>query len=381
MELALSDSDSRFREEARAFLEANRPRHRLPSMDTAEGFAAHREWERRLAAERWSVVTWPAEFGGRDASAVQWLLFEEEYHRLQCPGRVSQNGIILLAPMLLRYGTMEQRRRHLPAMARADEVWCQGWSEPDSGSDLSSVRARGTVVGDSIVLNGEKTWCSRGAFADWMFALVRTDPGSERHRGLSVVLVPLDLPGVSRRPIPQLDGETGFAQIHLDSVLIPLENVVGELHQGWRVAMSTVSVERGVYLRSPGRFGAAAQRLLAEIGKLDGDGADGESWERESLWAALDAYAYELYTHRTVSLSAQGLADEASTSVNKLFWSDLDLRLHAVAMRMLGERGLLSDEPWLDGYLFSLAGPIYAGTNDIQRNLVAERVLGLPRGS
>lgn len=377
MELALSEAEARFRDEARAFLESHRPQQRLPSMDTAEGFAAHREWERRMAEERWSVVTWPQQYGGRDATAVEWLLFEEEYHRLQCPGRVSQNGIILLAPMLLRYGSAAQRARFLPAMARAEQVWCQGWSEPDSGSDLSSIRSRGTVTGDGIVVTGEKTWCSRGAFADWMFALVRTDPDAQRHRGLSVVLVPLDLPGVSRRPIPQLDGETGFAQIHLDSVEIPLENVVGELHQGWRVAMSTVSVERGVYLRSPGRFRAAAQRLLAL--REWPDSAIG--FERDALWAAMDAYAYELYTHRTVSLAAAGGGDDAASSVNKLFWSELDVTIHDVAMRALGEHALLTDEPWLDGYLFSLAGPIYAGTNDIQRNLVAERVLGLPRAT
>ena len=178
MDLSFTPAQDAFRAEARAWLDANIPREPLPSFDTAEGFAAHREWERRLADAGWAVVNWPEEFGGRGAGLIEWLIFEEEYWGSGAPGRVNQNGIFLLGPVLLEFGTPEQKARYLPKIARSDEVWCQGWSEPNSGSDLASLTSRATLDGDDWVLSGQKTWCSRGAFADWMFGIFRTEPGS-----------------------------------------------------------------------------------------------------------------------------------------------------------------------------------------------------------
>ncbi|HXX91798.1 MAG TPA: acyl-CoA dehydrogenase family protein, partial [Acidimicrobiales bacterium] len=225
MDLRFTDEQERFRAEARAWLEAHAPSPRtgrgpLPSLDTQEGFEAHREWEREMFDARWSVVSWPEEFGGRGVDLFHWIVFEEEYYRAQAPTRVGQNGIFLLAPTLFEFGTEEQKARYLPSMASGDEVWCQGWSEPDAGSDLAGIRSRAERRGGSWVLSGQKTWCSRGAFAHWLFGLFRTDPEAERHRGLTYFLVPMDAPGVTVRPIAQLDGETGFAEVFFEDVVV-----------------------------------------------------------------------------------------------------------------------------------------------------------------
>ena len=376
MDLSFTPAQEAFRAEARAWLDANVPREPLPSFDTAEGFEAHREWERRLADAGWAVVNWPEEYGGRGAGLIEWLIFEEEYWGSGAPGRVNQNGIFLLGPVLLEFGTDEQKARYLPKIARSDEVWCQGWSEPNSGSDLASLTSRATLDGDEWVLSGQKTWCSRGAFADWMFGIFRTEPGSERHRGLSYILVPLDAPSVTVRPIAQLDGEAGFAEVFLDDVRVPVGNTLGERGEGWKIAMSTTGFERGVVLRSPGRFMATAARL-ANLFESRARSLPA-SLRDEVTRAVTDAEAYRLHTYWTVSHFLAGGEVGAETSLNKIFWSEMDLRMHRTALSVLGHEAEIAG-PWTDGFLFSLAGPIYAGTNEIQRNIVAERVLGLPR--
>ncbi len=369
----LTDECAGFRAEIRAWLaEHVRP---LPSMDTADGFELHREWERQLADARWSVVSWPAEYGGRDASLWEWLAFEEEYYAAGAPGRVGQNGIFLLAPTLFAHGTAQQRDRLLPRMARADDIWAQAWSEPEAGSDLAAIRSRAVRTDGGWLLSGQKTWSSRAAFADRGFGLFRTDPDAERHRGLTYFLFPLHAPGVTVRPIAQLDGEAGFAELFFDSLFVPDDDVLGEVGDGWRVAMSTASNERGLSLRSPGRFLAAADRLVS----LWQDVSSSDTGLRDRVVDAwIGARAYQLYTAGTVSRLSEGGSLGAESSVNKLFWSRLDVALHETALDLLGAAGELAG-PWLDGYLFSLAGPIYAGTNEIQRNVVAERLLGLPR--
>jgi alkylation response protein AidB-like acyl-CoA dehydrogenase len=362
-----------FREEARDWLRANVPGGPLRSMDTAEGFEEHRAWERTLHDGGWGAVSWPVEYGGRGADLFEWLIFEEEYYSAGGPGRVNQNGLFLLAPTLMEHGTDEQKSRFLPRIAACDDVWCQGWSEPNSGSDLASLQARAARDGGDWVLNGQKTWCSRGAFADWMFGLFRSDPDSERHRGLTMILVPLDADGVTVRPITQLDGETGFAEVFLDDVRVSVtENTLGGGGEGWRVAMSTAGFERGLLLRSPGRFMATAQRLIDLYETTDD--APGELRD-DVVRSWIDAEAYRLATLWTVSRIAEGGSIGSESSINKIFWSEMDIRLHETALALGGAR----HARWIDGFLFSQAGPIYAGTNEIQRNIIAERVLGLPR--
>ncbi|WP_433173139.1 acyl-CoA dehydrogenase family protein [Actinoallomurus sp. CA-150999] len=370
MDLDLSAVEP-FRAEVRDWLRRNVPAAPLPSLETEEGFAAHRAWEGTLAAARLSVVSWPEAYGGRSASPLEWLVFEEEYYAAGAPGRVSQNGINLLAPTLFAHGTPEQLERVLPPMAAGEVIWAQAWSEPGAGSDLAALWATATRVDGGWRLNGQKTWSSRAAFADRAFGLFRSDPAAERHRGLTYLMFPLDADGVTVRPIGRLDGKPAFAELFLDDVFVPDRDVIGEPGRGWAVAMSTAGNERGLTLRSPGRFLAAADRLVALWRE---HGADPLLRDRVAdVW--IKARAYRLKGFETIS-RADDVGAEAS--VNKVFWSELDVALHETALDILGADGELEGD-WLEGYVFSLAGPIYAGTNEIQRNVIAERVLGLPR--
>ena len=378
MDLTYTAEEEAFRFEARAWLEAHVPATPLASFDTAEGFEQHRAWEAELYEGRWSAVSWPVEYGGRGADYIKWLIFEEEYWRAEAPGRVNQNGIFLLGPTIMDVGTPEQKASLLPRMAAGVDIWCQGWSEPNAGSDLAGIRSWAELSGDGghWIVNGQKTWCSRGAFADWMFGIFRTDPAAERHRGLTFILIPLDQPGITVRPIAQLDGETGFAEVFFDDVRVPVGNTLGEVNRGWHVAMATAGFERGVSLRSPARFTATAGRLV-ELYRSQRD----TEMEEQVLQAWMDAEGYRLHTYMTVSSLLEGGTIGAEASLNKIFWSEMDVRMHETAMRILGPDAELVSNPWLDGFLFSLSGPIYAGTNEIQRNVIADRLLNLPRGT
>jgi alkylation response protein AidB-like acyl-CoA dehydrogenase len=389
IDLSSTADELALREQVRAWLQAEVPAHPLPSLDTAAGFEAHRAWEKKLFEGRWSAVTWPAEYGGRGLDHALHLIVEEEYWAAGAPLRVNQNGIQLLGPTLLAAGSDEQKARFLPRMAAGLDIWCQGWSEPNAGSDLAAIRARATLSDDGThwSVTGQKTWCSRGAYADWLFGLFRSDPSAERHRGLTYLLIPMTADGITVRPIPQLDGEAGFAEVFFDDVRVEMANTLGTPGQGWRIAMATAGFERGVSLRSPGRFTARVRRLaelLASQGDADAAARDAVT----SVW--IDAEAYRLHTLMTVSRLLEGDQIGAETSMNKVFWSEMDLRIHEVALDILGpEAELLARDPvagqrddaWLDGWMAALGAPIFAGTNEIQRTIIADRVLGLPRES
>lgn len=387
MKLEYTEKQNAFRQEIRDWLAAHVPSQPLASFDTEAGFAQHRSWERALYEGRWSAVTWPEEVGGRGCGLIEWLIFEEEYWRAGAPQRVNQNGIFLLAPTLMEYGTEEQKRHFLPRMAAGEDIWAQGWSEPGAGSDMAAIRTRARREGDEYVIDGQKTWTTRAVWADWLFGLFRCEPNSQRHHGLCFLLVPLDSPGITIRPIRQLNGHTGFAEIFFDQVRIPVGNRVGKDGEGWRIAMATAGFERGLMLRSPGRFQQTAAALV-ELYRQHRETADSDPAIRDAVLKSwLDAEAYALATYRTASRLARGGAIGAEASTNKIFWSELDQRMHETAMTVLGARAeLMPHAPeaagignWLDGFLFSLAGSIYAGTNEIQRNIIAERMLGLPR--
>jgi alkylation response protein AidB-like acyl-CoA dehydrogenase len=387
MDLHDTAAHQAFRAEARSWLADHAPAPRsLPSLDTAEGFEAHRRWEQTMFDDRWSVVSWPAEFGGRGVGILEWLVFEEEYWRAGAPVRVSQNGVFLLAPTMFEFGTREQQERYLPAMASGREIWCQGWSEPDAGSDLAGIRSRAVRADgdDGWRLSGQKTWASRGAFAEWCFGLFRTDPEAERHRGLTYFLIDLSTPGVTVRPIPQIDGETGFAELFFEDVFVPDDQVLGGVGQGWSVAMATAGSERGLSLRSPARYSDAARRLVSLYAEQRAEDPVRAARSADAVAQAwLDAEAYRLNTLWTATRVLDGGTVGPEASANKIHWSETDLAIHRAALALLGgqaeRHGSGEDAPWLDGYLFALAGPIYAGTNEIQRNVVAERLLGLPR--
>ena len=407
MDLSWSESEQAFRAEARAWLEENLDawhaehggRDAIASGDTRTGFAQHVGWERRLHRGGWAAVSWPADYGGRGASLWEWLIFEEEYHRADAPPRVTQNGIFLLAPTVFEFGTPAQRAHVLPRMAAAEDLWCQGWSEPDAGSDLAGISSRAARVDGGWRLDGQKTWTTRGAFCTHLFGLFRTDPASERHRGLSYLLVPLDTPGVTVRGFGRLDGDEGFAEVFFDDAFladdaVPGGVLLGDEGGGWRVAMATTGSERGLTLRSPGRFLATAARLIELYRSVMGSDARGAPAApgrgagrhqrpaprlRERIAEAwMRAEAYRLFTLDTVTRLAGGAVMGADSSINKIWWSELDCELHELALELLGP-GAEVEGPWSKGWQFSLAGPIYAGTNEIQRNIAAEHVLGLLR--
>ena len=385
MDLNFTDSENAFRQECRAWLEANVPREPLPSGDTKEGFALHLEWEHKLFDAGWAAVSWPKQYGGREATLFEWLIFEEEYYRVGAPSRVTQNGIFLLAPTLFEFGTDEQKERILRPMARGDVAWGQAWSEPNAGSDLASLKSTARRVEGGWRLTGQKTWSTRAVFCDMAYGLFRTDPEQTRHRGLTYFMFPLHAEGVTVRGVDRLDGDEGFAEIFLEDVFVPDTEIIGEVNKGWKVAMATTSSERGLSLRSPGRFMATAARLI-DLYHRYRDRSD-PVLRDQVIQAWMDAQVYRWFTFQTVTRMAQGESIGPDSSMNKVFWSEMDVRTHETALAIIGDAleldegsdGAVDGGHWMKGFQFALAGPIYAGTNEIQRNIIAERVLGLPR--
>ena len=387
MDLEFTPAQQAFRAEAREWLRTHVPRRSLGSYDTREGFEEHRAWEATLADGGWSSVIWPKELGGRGADLIEWLIFEEEYASAGAPMRVNQNGILLLGPTLMEFGTPEQKARFLPRMARCDDMWAQGWSEPNAGSDMAAITSRAVRDGDTYVLNGQKTWSTRALFANWLFGLFRSDPQSSRHHGLSYLMVPLDAKGITIRPIRALNGKQAFAEVFFDDVRVSVDNRIGDEGQGWNVAMATAGFERGLLLRSPARFQRTAERLV-QLYRRHRERADRDPSIRDAVLKAwMGAEAYTLATYRTASEIMKGKHIGVEASTNKIFWSELDQAMHETALDILAARAELQPHApdaqgvgnWLDGFLFAQAGPIYAGTNEIQRNIIAERMLGMPR--
>jgi len=390
MQLSLTDKQRALRLEYREWLLAHIPRSRLPSMDTLQGFEAHRQWERALHEGRWSCLTWPNAWAGRDCSLIEWFILEEAYWAAGAPRRVNQNGIFLLGDALLKFGSASLQAQHLPRIASGEAVWAQGWSEPAAGSDVAAVRCLAERQGDHYVINGQKSWVARGVWADGLFGLFRTERNALRHQGLSVLLVPLRADGVTIRPIRQLNGRTGMAHVEFRDVRVPVDQRLGAEGAGWRISLALSSFERGMMLRSPARFQETARALLklyqANHKTLERDASIRDAVVR----CAMQARAYALTAYHAACGRLAGMPASVDGSSAKLFWSELDLRMHETALRILNEReegphrgphGLETDDAahWLDGFLFAQAGSIYAGTSEVHRNIVAERSLGLPR--
>ena len=383
MDLTFTAEQEAFRAEARAWLAAHVPPEPLPSLDTAGGFEAHRAWERTMFEDRWSVVSWPAAYGGRDLGIFEWLIFEEEYYRARAPKRVSQNGIFLLGAhhARVRHGSQKARLLGADGVGRRDLVpgLVRARRRQRPGRyPLSAVR---NGAGDGWLLSGQKTWASRGAFADWCFGIFRTDPEAERHRGLTYFLVADRLARRDRTAHSPDRRRDGLRRDLLRQRRGPRgpgagrggRGLVGR-HGHGRLANA------GSRLRSPARYTEAADRLVRLFDQRGGPAASADAVAQ----AHMDAEAYRLHTYWTATKVARGHAVGPEASCNKIFWSETDVAIHRAALDLLGPEAELLDAggpgEWLDGYLFSLAGPIYAGTNEIQRNVVAERLLGLPRG-
>ena len=337
-----------------------------------EHFDRRLAWDRHLAAAGWTCLGWPAEHGGRGASLREQVIFHEEYARAEAPARVNHVGENLLGRTLIEFGTPEQQQRFLPAIRTVRELWCQGYSEPDAGSDLASVRTAARHDGDRWVVNGQKIWTSLAHVADWCFVLARTEPGSRRHAGLSYLLVPMHQDGVEVRPIRQLTGTAEFNEVYFTDAYAT--DIVGAPGEGWRVAMATLGFERGVatvglqigFRRELDNLVDLARRTHAIDDPLIRD-------RLNRAWIELDVM-------RSHALADPDIA--ANASVVKLFWSTWHQRLGELAMAVLGRAGMVADGEWDEWqrlFLFSRADTIYGGSNEIQRNIIAERALGLPR--
>lgn len=382
MDLSDTPEQQAFRERARAWLRENIPA--VGSPGTPGGFEQHRAWERRLYDAGFVGLHWPVTYGGQGADIVTQAIFEEEYLLGAAPERVNVVGHKLMAPTLFAHGTEEQRMRWLPPMLRGEEIWSQGFSEPDAGSDLAGIRARAERDGDHLVINGQKTWTSYGAFADRIFALVRTRPSPPRHEGITFVVVDMRAPGVEARPITQLDGHAGFAEVFFTDVRAPLDDVVGPIDGGWTVAMTTLGAERDGPARPAARY-LRDLRDLAAIARRRG--LDRDPLVRDRLGAlAARAHAYRLHTLHTLTRLARGESLGAEASAQKLMWSELERDIFATGLEIMGPaaealRDATPDpETWRSRYWYGRAATIYAGTTEIQRTIVAERVLGLPKG-
>ncbi|MFI7589769.1 acyl-CoA dehydrogenase family protein [Spongisporangium articulatum] len=345
-----------------------------------EAFELRRDWDRNLAAAGWTCVGWPVEHGGRGATPAELVVFHEEYARADAPVRLGHIGEELLGPTLIAYGSPEQQARHLPGIRAAEHLWCQGYSEPGAGSDLANVATRAERDGDEWVITGQKVWTSLAHVAGWAFVLCRTEPGSTRHHGLSYLLVPMDQPGVEVRPIVQLTGTSEFNEVFFDGARARADDVVGEVGGGWAVALGTLAFERGAAtLGQQVGFRRELERVVAtaaRTGALD-DPVLADRLAR--AWA-------ELEVMRAHALRTGGGAHGAGqANVTKLLWARWHRTLGELAVAVQTDGGLVAAGPPYDLtdaqrlYLFSRADTLYGGSDEVQRTVLAERVLGLPR--
>src|SRR5579862_1841771 len=393
MDLNLTAEERQFRDELRTWLDANIPKDwaQWREKPLEETFPYLRAWQRKLDGGRWAAVSWPREYGGRSATLMQQAIFWEEMSRVQAPPTANALGLGLIGPTIIAYGTEEQKKRFVPKILSAEEIWCQGFSEPNAGSDLAGLQTEGRLDGAHYIVNGQKVWTSYGSFGDWCELVVRTDASVPKHKGLTVLLVDMKSPGIGVRPLRQITGESEFAEVSFRDVRVPVENVVGAVNQGWDVAIGTLMHERGT-------FGAGLQitfrrnmeRLieLARQLRRNGTPAAQDPLIRQKLaqcYAEIEVMRWNQM--RAFSrISANGVPGPEG-SIQKIFWSELNQRLQQVAQELLGPFGQLAGSSehsidkgtWAYGYLRSRGNTIEAGTSEIQRNIVGHFVLGLPR--
>jgi len=393
MDFNYSRDDEAFRAEFRAWLERNREfatPSRDPLADEAEGdWEARIRWHRKLHEGGWMAITWPREYGGRGAGILQNIIYHEELERAGTCVPFTGFGIGLLAPTLIHWGSEEQKRRYIPNILTAEEIWCQGYSEPNSGSDLASLQTRAVEDGDDFVVNGSKIWTSAAHHADRIFLLVRTDPDAPKHKGISYLLVDMKTPGVMVRPLVQMTGAHGFNQVFFEDVRVPRQNLVGPKNAGWQVAMTTLMFERASgHDRSLFRQINQLVDVAKRTRRNGGAAWDDTAVRQELAQLALEAEAIRYTGYRQLTRQLKGLPPGAESSMMKLCSTDLAVRIAAFATELLGPysqfehgAGFAIDEGVWSQRMLAARGPtIYAGTNQIQRNIIGERVLGLPKG-
>jgi alkylation response protein AidB-like acyl-CoA dehydrogenase len=378
--------DEDFRDELCAWLSEHRP----PAVEVAatpEDAAVLREWQRTLHSERWVGVHWPVEYGGRGASLSQVAIYNEELARAGAPPLLGRAGVTLVGPTLMAHGTEEQRRRWMPRILAGDDVWCQLFSEPDAGSDLAGLSTRAERRGDVYVVTGQKVWSSHARFADWGIALVRTDPAARPHQGISMLAIPMDTQGVEVRALRQITGDSEFSEVFLDRVEIPVEHRIGAEHEGWRVANTTLANERGAsFVWKEQVLHEVAVECLSKTCAARGLLDDRRVRQRlAQSW--IEVELFRLHNQRTLARLASGEELGSESSLVKLFWAGLSQRLAETAIAVLGPDALLlpgddsavDDGRWALALLATRANSIMGGTSEIQRNIIGEQLLRLPR--
>jgi alkylation response protein AidB-like acyl-CoA dehydrogenase len=384
MDLSYSADEERFRGELRAWLERNPPGQ---PPDELDGWIAHgKQWQRRLYEAGWCGIAWPAEYGGRGASLIQQIIFQEEMARAKSPQLINLAGLTMGGPVLIAHGTDAQKQRHLQKILAADEIWCQGFSEPDAGSDLAALRTKAVLDGDHFVVTGQKVWTSYARYADWCMCLVRTNPSAPKHKGITFLLVDMHSPGVTVRPLMQINGDEDFNEVFFEDVRVPRANVVGAIDKGWDIAITCLMHERQTLTFSRQlQSRVALDEMLATARRL---GAGQNPVLRQRLAAAvIDAHAMQYTAYRNLTVTLRGGAPGPEGSIEKLFWSEMYQRQLEVALEVAGPASqLLEGSPhavdegrWPHLFLYSRGRTIAAGSSEVQRNIIAERVLGLPR--
>ncbi len=388
MDLTDSPQDAAFREECRTWLAANLVGEFAEAAGIGgpgsehEGYDVRLAWEKVLGKAGWTCIGWPGSAGGRGASINQQVIWNEEYARSNAPGRISALGEGLLGPTLINYGTEAQKERFLDPIRLGEELWCQGYSEPNAGSDLANVQTKALLEGGEWVITGQKVWTSLAHWSDWCFVVCRTEPGSSRHKGLSYLLVPMDQPAVEIRPITQLTGTSEFNEVFFDGARTPADMVVGEPGEGWRIALATLGFERGVGLLGHlVHFRHELDHLLA-LARATGRSTDPLVRQRlADAWARL--FIFRLNTLRSLS-GVDGPVAPPEASISKLFWGTWHRDLGELAMDLAGMASTVGEgfpyelSELQRSFLFSRSDTIYGGSNEIQRNIIGERVLGLP---
>jgi alkylation response protein AidB-like acyl-CoA dehydrogenase len=390
MDLTPSPAEAALRDEVREWLRANLPweygKGLPPRFDTlAAEVSFGREWQAKLAGAHWVGVAWPEAYGGRGLGPVEHYLVTEELARARAPELVGRIGINLVGPTLLGNATDEQKQRWLPNILSAGEIWCQLFSEPGAGSDLASVRTTATRVEGGWLVNGQKVWTSYAQFADWGVCLARTDLEAKKQQGISYLVVNMRAPGVEVRPLRQITDESEFNEVFFSDVFVPDDQLIGAENNGWTVANNTLTHERGVNPRQLVVHSQLIEELL-QLAHANGSLVD-ERVKRKLMEAWVEVRIFQLHNWRSVSRLAKGLDPGPSGSINKLWWSEMSKRMHETVLDVLGNTASLwrgahenpGDGTWQRSWLYYQASSIWAGTNEIQRNVIGEKTLGLPR--
>lgn len=390
MDLKLTPQEQQFRDELRTWLKQNQPEKWSTPARASESEPEYvdylRRWQKSLFDGGWAGISWPQEFGGRGATIIEQSIFIEELTAADAPMRVGVIGEAIVGPTIIALGRPDQKQRFLPRILSGENIWCQGFSEPNAGSDVASAATKAVRDGDDFVVNGQKIWTSFARFADWNLLLVRTDSQAPKHQGLTVLLMDMKSDGVTVKPLRQMSGDSGFNEVFFNDVRVPAENVLGEINAGWKVAIAALMNERanlgsGTYVL----FKRALQALVEQMHKLTKNGkplSQDPIVRQKIAQAALEAEILRHNTNRALSKMSKSAVPGPEGSILKIFWSEMNQRFNRAAMEILGDRALLDEFDggrWAYGYLRSRGNTIEAGTTEVQRNIVAQRVLGLPR--